>query len=40
MVTINIIIINIIIIITITMAPQPFVGPWPIFQYLDPIHSR
>jgi hypothetical protein len=30
----------IIIIITIIMALQPFVGPWPLFQFLDPIHSR
>jgi hypothetical protein len=22
------------------MAPQPFVGPWPLFQFLDPIHSQ
>jgi hypothetical protein len=22
------------------MALQPFVGPWPLFQFLDPIHSR
>jgi hypothetical protein len=33
-----IIIINIIIIIII-MAIQPFVGPWPLFQFLDPIRS-
>jgi hypothetical protein len=25
---------------TTTMALQPFVGPWPLFQFLDPIHSR
>jgi hypothetical protein len=30
----------IIIIIIIIMALQPFVGPWPLFQVLDPIHSR
>jgi hypothetical protein len=24
----------------IIMALQPFVGPWPPFQFLDPIHSR
>jgi hypothetical protein len=29
----------IIIIIIIIMALQPFVGPWPLFQFLDPIHS-
>jgi hypothetical protein len=29
-----------IIIIIIIMALQPFVGPWPLFQYLDPIHGR
>jgi hypothetical protein len=23
----------------IIMALQPFVGPWPLFQFLDPIHS-
>jgi hypothetical protein len=23
----------------ITMALEPFVGPWPLFQLLDPIHS-
>jgi hypothetical protein len=23
-----------------TMALQPFVGPWPLFQFLDPINSR
>jgi hypothetical protein len=22
------------------MALQPFIGPWPIFQFLDLIHSR
>jgi hypothetical protein len=33
-------IIIIIIIIIIIMAVQPFVGPWPLFQFLDPIHSR
>jgi hypothetical protein len=22
------------------MALQPFVGPWKLFQFLDPIHSR
>jgi hypothetical protein len=30
----------IIIIIIIIMALQPFVGPWTLFQFLDPIHSR
>jgi hypothetical protein len=30
----------IIIIIIIIMALQPFVVPLPIFQFLDPIHSR
>jgi hypothetical protein len=24
----------------IIVALQPFVGPWPLFQYIDPIHSR
>jgi hypothetical protein len=28
------------IIIIIIMALQPFVGPWPLFQFLDHIHSR
>jgi hypothetical protein len=27
------------IIIIIIMALQPFVGPWPPFQFPDPIHS-
>jgi hypothetical protein len=27
-------------IIIIIMALQPSVGPWPLFQFLDPIHSR
>jgi hypothetical protein len=22
------------------MALQPFFGPWPLFQFLDPLHSR
>jgi hypothetical protein len=35
----SIVIIHIIIIIIIT-ALQPFVGPWPLFQFLDPIHNR
>jgi hypothetical protein len=30
----------IIIIIIIIMALQHYVGPWPLFQFLDPIHSR
>jgi hypothetical protein len=30
----------IIIIIVTTMALQPFVGPWPLFQFLDSLHSR
>jgi hypothetical protein len=33
-------IIIIIIIIIIIMDLQPFVGPWPLFQFLDPVHSR
>jgi hypothetical protein len=24
----------------IMMALQPFVGPWPFLQFLDPIHNR
>jgi hypothetical protein len=27
-------------IIIIIIAVQPFVVPWPLFQFLDPIHSR
>jgi hypothetical protein len=30
----------IIIIIIIIMALQPFVGPWPLFQFLDHLHSH
>jgi hypothetical protein len=30
----------IIIIIIIIMAQQPFMELWPLFQFLDPIHSR
>jgi hypothetical protein len=30
----------IIIIIIIIIALHPFVGPWSLFQFLDPIHSR
>jgi hypothetical protein len=30
----------IIIIIIIIMAVQPFVGPWPLFLFLDYVHSR
>jgi hypothetical protein len=33
-------IIIIIIIIIIIMVLRPFVGPWPLFQFLDPMHSR
>jgi hypothetical protein len=35
-----IIVIIIIIIIIIIITLQPFVGPWPLFQILDLIHSR
>jgi hypothetical protein len=28
------------IIIIIVVAPQSFVGPWPLFESLDPINSR
>jgi hypothetical protein len=38
--TIIVIVIIIIIIIIIIMALQPFVGPWPLFQFLDSIHRR
>jgi hypothetical protein len=34
-----IIIIIIIIIITVIMAIQPFLGPWPLFQFLDVVRS-
>jgi hypothetical protein len=27
-------------IIIIIMALQPFVGPWPLFQFFDLLHSR
>jgi hypothetical protein len=30
----------VVIIIIIIIALQAFVGPWPLFQFLDPIHSR
>jgi hypothetical protein len=30
----------IIIIIVVVVALQPVVGPWPFFQFLDPIHGR
>jgi hypothetical protein len=30
----------IIIIVVIIVALQPFVGPWPLFQFLDLLHSR
>jgi hypothetical protein len=36
----DIIVVIIIIIIIIIMALQPFAGPWPLFQFLHPIHSR
>jgi hypothetical protein len=29
-----------IIIIIIIIALQTFAGPWPLFQFLDPIHSQ
>jgi hypothetical protein len=32
-------VIYIIIITIIIMALQPFAGPWPVFQFLYPIHS-
>jgi hypothetical protein len=35
-----IIIIIIIIIVVVVVAVQPFVGSWPLFQFLEPIHSR
>jgi hypothetical protein len=30
---------NLLIPIYLSMALQPFVGPWPLFQFLNPIHS-
>jgi hypothetical protein len=33
-------VIIIIIIIIIIIAVESFVGPWRLFQFLDPIHSR
>jgi hypothetical protein len=35
-----IIIIIVIVIIIIIMAVQPLVGPWPLFQFLDLLHSQ
>jgi hypothetical protein len=35
-----IIIITTIITTIIIIALQPVVGPWPLFQFLDPMHSR
>jgi hypothetical protein len=35
-----IIIIIVVIIIIIIIILQPFVGPWPLFKFLDPIHSQ
>jgi Na+/proline symporter len=35
-----VVIIIIIIIIIIIMTVQLFVGPLPLFQFLDPVHSR
>jgi hypothetical protein len=26
-------------VIIIIMDIQPFTGPWPLFQFLDPVHS-
>jgi hypothetical protein len=34
------IIIIFIIIIIIIIALQPFGGPWPLFQFLEPTHNR
>jgi hypothetical protein len=31
---------SIIIIIIIIMSLKPLVRPWPLFQFLEPIHSR
>jgi hypothetical protein len=28
-----------VIVIIITIALEPVVGPWPLFQFLDPIYS-
>jgi hypothetical protein len=29
-----------VVLIIIIMVLQNFVGPWPLFQFLDPIHCR
>jgi hypothetical protein len=26
--------------VQVSMVLHPFVGPWPLFQFLNPIHSR
>jgi hypothetical protein len=30
----------VVVVIIIIISLQPFVGPWPFFQFLDPIHTR
>jgi hypothetical protein len=33
-------VIIIIIIVVVVVAQEPFVGSWPLFQFLDPIHIQ
>jgi hypothetical protein len=35
-----VIIITIIIVVIVITALQSFVGPWPLFHFLDPIYNR
>jgi hypothetical protein len=35
-----IIFVVVVVVVVVVVALQPFVGPWPLFQFLDPIHSR
>jgi uncharacterized membrane protein YkgB len=30
----------VVVVVVVVTALQPFVGPWPLFQFLDTIHSR
>jgi hypothetical protein len=29
----------VVVVVVVVIALQPFVGPWPLFQFLDPIHG-
>jgi hypothetical protein len=31
---------SVLVVVVVIIALQAFVGPWPPFQFLDPIHSR